>query len=157
MAWDTGPATVIGPHNGTSFWQPPPTGGHVTIKVAPPHFPSNFYAVGTQTVPPGGRLPVHAHQRAEELLFVLSGTAMATIDGVSHRLERGALLYAGRWVEHGIVNDGDTDLVLYFVLWPPGSTSLSPTSVNFGRPATRTQSTGHRLTTFRPDWHQPIS
>jgi mannose-6-phosphate isomerase-like protein (cupin superfamily) len=120
MAWDTGASTVIRPDEGQSFWQPAPTGGYVTIKVAPPHFPSNLYAVGIQSVPPGGVIPLHAHARAEEMLYVVSGTTSAVVDGISHDMGPGSLLYAGRWVQHGFTNTGDTNLVLYFVIWPPG-------------------------------------
>jgi mannose-6-phosphate isomerase-like protein (cupin superfamily) len=120
MAWDTGAATVVHPDEGQSYWQPPPTGGYATIKVAPPQFPSNLYAVGTQVVPPGGVLPVHSHARAEEMIYVVAGSATAMVDGIEHSIERGSLVYAGRWIEHGFFNNGDTDLVLYFVIWPPG-------------------------------------
>jgi len=131
MAWDKGAVAVLQPEDGHSFWQPEPTGGYVTVKVAPGEFPSNLYAAGVQVIPPGGEIPVHAHRQAEELLVVVSGTGRATVDGVERRLEPGVLHYAGRWVRHGFFNDGNVDLVLYFVIWPPG---LDRALANFGRP-----------------------
>lgn len=131
MAWDTGAAVVIGPDDGMSYWQPEPTGGYVTIKVAPERFPSNLYAAGIQVIPPGGEIPVHAHRRAEELIVVTSGTGRAMVDGVERRLTPGSVHYAGRWVRHGFFNDGDEDLTIYFVIWPPG---LDRALANFGRP-----------------------
>lgn len=130
MAWDTGTATVIGATEGASYWQPWPVGGHVTIKVSPDRFPSNLYSAGIQVLPPGGAIPVHAHQRAEELLVVIAGTGRATVDGVESAVSRGSLLYAGRWVQHGFVNDSDYDLAIYFVIWPPG---LDEALAAFGR------------------------
>ena len=35
----------------------------------------------TQTVPPGCHVREHAHDRVEELIFVLAGTGRAVLDG----------------------------------------------------------------------------
>ena len=120
MAWDTGLAAVIPSIDGEAFWQPQPTGGHVSIKVRPGQNPSNLYTSGTQSIPVGGVLPERALRQSEILIYVMSGAGTADVDGRTHELVPGTTLYVGRLVPHKIVNTGDTNLDLFFVVWPPG-------------------------------------
>ncbi len=120
MAWDTGASLVIGPDEGQTHWQRPPHWGYITVKVSPPAFPSNLYAVITYTVPIGAELPRRIHERAEQLFYVLSGTATATVGDTNAEMEGSALVYVGRQIPHRFVNSGDSALVLYSVIWPPG-------------------------------------
>ena len=131
MAWDTGMAAVIAVDDGVSFWQPSPTGGHIDIKVAPPQSPSNLYSAGTQTIPPGGVVPVFSSSRTETMMHVASGAGVAELDAERHILGEGSTIYVGRGVPLGILNDGTSDLVLFFVTWPPAHPS--PAEAN-GRP-----------------------
>jgi quercetin dioxygenase-like cupin family protein len=143
---DKGPAMVIGPEEGASFWQPAPCDGYITVKVSPFNSPSNQYALGIQVLPPGGSIRKHGHARSDEILFVYEGTGTATVDGKAHKLEPGSTVVTGRFVEHGVVNDGTVDLKLMWLVLPPGLESFfeavgrprvpgEPPPARFGRPA----------------------
>lgn len=118
--WDKGPAIVMGPDEGDSYWQPEPAYGHVTLKLTPYNCPSNRFTLALQTLPPGGVLPEHAHERAEELLYVLRGNATAIVDGERHASPAGTTIWAGRWVTHSFINEGDENLELLAMIFPPG-------------------------------------
>ena len=117
---DKGLKFVLGPDDGDSYWQPDPAGGYATVKLSPFNLPTNQFAAGIQVVDPGGELRQHGHQRNEEMLFVYEGHGTAIVDGERFPVEPGSIVYAGRWVKHGLVNDGDTQLKIFWVILPPG-------------------------------------
>lgn len=129
----TGPALVLGPDDGDSYWQPTPTDGYATIKLSPQNLASNHVTVVEQVVPPGKLLPPHGHPRNEELKIIRTGTGIATVQGVEHVVGPGDLCVTGRWVEHSFLNTGDDDLTIFAVFMPP---SLEILLAGIGRPRT---------------------
>ena len=117
---EKGPAVVIGPEDGESYWQPLPSTGYATVKLSPHSFPSNLYSAGIQVLEPGAHVREHAHQRNEEMLFVYEGRGRAIVDGVEHTIEPGSMVMVGRYVQHKIVNEGDTPMKMLWVIFPPG-------------------------------------
>lgn len=117
---DKGLKFVLGPDNGDSYWQPEPANGYATVKLSPFNLPSNQFSAGIQVVDPGCELRQHAHQRNEELLFIWEGHGTAIVDGERFPVEPGSIVYAGRWVKHGMVNEGDEQLKFLWVIFPPG-------------------------------------
>jgi hypothetical protein len=77
---DKGVCLCLGPDDGPSFWQPLPAGGHVTLKLHHASMPSNIFAMGTQTLPPGGRLGPRAFAAGEGAYFVCVGSGRAMIN-----------------------------------------------------------------------------
>ena len=123
-AWDKGPASVLSPDEGQSFWQPQPTGGWATLKFTPETLRQNATACITQMVPPGGLIPCHAHAAADTVIYVTSGRCTATIDGTENALETDTTVAVGRQVPFEIVNDGDEPLHLFIWMTPPGAEDL---------------------------------
>jgi mannose-6-phosphate isomerase-like protein (cupin superfamily) len=123
-AWDKGPTGLFHLDEGETFWQPAPTGGYVTLTVTPDRFKHDASAAGFQVVPPGGRIPVQAHKAAEKVWYVVEGIAELTIDGEIRRLVSGSTVAMGRKVPHSLINDGETDLRLFFWVTPPGYEGL---------------------------------
>ena len=80
-AWDKGPAGLLGPEDGRSYWPPRPTSGWVTVKFSPATFAHDAAACGVHVIAPGGRLPLQAHRAAEKVWYVLEGAGTATVDG----------------------------------------------------------------------------
>ena len=66
-----------------------------------------------------GRVDTHSHEYAEQLYYILSGTGLATSEGVRHRLAAGTVLYMPPGVDHAIENTGDKDLVFAIVTTRP--------------------------------------
>ncbi len=74
--------------------------------------------VHVERLPPGTRTSwPHAHEREEELVFVLAGEVDAWIDGALHRLRRHdlAAFPAGTGIAHTILNDGPGEALLLVV------------------------------------------
>jgi quercetin dioxygenase-like cupin family protein len=115
-----GPCGVWAEHEGEAHWQPEPAHGHVTLKITPDTFPSNLMTVGFQYIDEGCALRDHGHRASDELLFVWGGHGTAYLDGVPHKVEPGSLVYVGRFVKHGFVNEGKGQLKLMWVITPPG-------------------------------------
>jgi len=122
--WDKGPACLVAPDEGESYWQPQPTGGWATLKVTPATTRQMTGACVVQMVPPGGVIPAHAHSASESLVYVMAGSCLLTIEKTEHRLERDALFVAGQRVTFELVNDGDEDLVLMFWTTPTRAEGL---------------------------------
>ena len=117
---DKGVGIVMQPEEGESFWQPMPCNGYAAFKVSPRNCPAGRFSMGFQTIPAGAKVPEHAHDRHEEFIVCLEGTGKAIIDGVEHPIEPGTTIYAGQWVKHSFVNEGEGDLKFVWVITPPG-------------------------------------
>jgi mannose-6-phosphate isomerase-like protein (cupin superfamily) len=111
---------VLGPEDGDSHWQPEPAGGYITVKVSPHNLNTHSLAAGFQVIDPGCHIRPHAHDRAEELLFIWEGQGVAAIDGVEYPIEPGSLVYVGKWVTHSIINRGTSQMKVLWVITPPG-------------------------------------
>ena len=96
---DKGSKFVLQPDEGTSYWQPKPANGYITIKVSPENCTSNLVTMGVQVGAPNGCfVREHWHSRNEEILFCFEGHGTILVDGEPHAFVPGATAYLGRWV-----------------------------------------------------------
>lgn len=65
---------------------------------------------------PGGSIGAHRHETSDDINYVLSGTGVATCDGVEEPLSAGVCHVCPKGSEHAIVNTGDDDLCLLTVV-----------------------------------------
>ncbi len=76
-------------------------------------------ALGTQQVPIRAGIPVHQHNEADEVLFVLEGTGFGILGDTRMSVEKGSAMYVPNGVWHGVENP-DCELLLLWVVAPPG-------------------------------------
>ena len=122
---DKGSAICLGPDDGPSYWQPRPAGGHVSVKLHHGSMPSNMFAMGTQTLPPGGRLGVRGFDVGEGMFFIYRGTGQVWVNHARRPVAPETLVYVGRGAPHDIENDGREDLCFAWVVTPPGLDGLA--------------------------------
>ncbi len=84
----------------TTLWQ----GAHVMI--------------GLNCLEPNQVQPVHAHQGADKLYFVLTGNGHFTIGDEQQTAGTGTLVVAPAGVPHGVENQGDERLSLLVAIAP---------------------------------------
>ncbi len=106
---------VLGPAEGEHLIR---NGGNLLIKVDPSRG-SNNMALGTQQVPIGAGIPVHQHNEADEVLFVLEGSGFGILGDARMRIEKGSAIYVPTSVWHGVENP-ECELLLLWVVAPPG-------------------------------------
>jgi len=121
FAQPKGQSAVIAAGASPTFWQPVPANGHAecvlsSVSVRAAH----QFSMGTQTLPPGGQVRLHAHDTSEEVLYVIAGQGAAEVDGSVHRMAPGTTLYLGHNVPHTFVNDGPADLTWVWFFMPGG-------------------------------------
>ena len=112
---------VVQPGTAESHWQPVPANGHIDVIFAP-HLvgmdcPIGF---GTQTVSVGGHVREHAHDRNEEVIYVVSGAGRAVIDGAAHPMMPGSAFFIGKNRRHMFINEGTEDLIFTWLIVPNG-------------------------------------
>ena len=73
-----------------------------------------------ERMPPGAFEARHLHHRARQFFFVLAGTAVLELDGLSHELRSGEGLEVPPGVPHQITNSG-TEPVEFLVVSHPHS------------------------------------
>src|SRR4029453_4818303 len=115
-----GHAVVVQPGGGPSFWQPVPANGHADPTLHPAVTRFEGLSMGYQTVAPGGSVREHSHGDQVELQICFRGSGRVMVDGVSHALRPGTACFLGYDVKHEIINDSDEDLVMLWVISPPG-------------------------------------
>ena len=115
-----GRAVVMQPADGPSYWQPEPANGHAQVKLRPRETGFDGLSMGTQTIAPGGRVRAHSHDAQFEIQICFSGSGSVVTDGVRHALVPGTMCFLGCEVRHEIVNEGEDDLVLMWIISPPG-------------------------------------
>ena len=103
---------VFAPGDGEFLQWGGPAAGKVTIMVDPATHATNL-CVLTQSLEPGSVVPVHHHETAEQVLFVISGSGLITLDDQQIDAQAGATVYIPQSVLHGITNTGDEELVLF--------------------------------------------
>lgn len=104
-----------------AFWQPVPANGHAECILSEKNIRTfHRFSMGTQTLPPGGRVRLHAHDTSEEVFYVVEGQGRAEIGGETHRMAPGATLYMGHNVPHTFINDGEADLKWVWFFMPGG-------------------------------------
>jgi mannose-6-phosphate isomerase-like protein (cupin superfamily) len=115
-----GHAVVVQPGEGPSYWQPVPASGHADPALYPATTRFDGLAMGFQTVAPGGRVREHSHGDQVELQICFRGRGHVVVDGTRHPLVPGTACFLGYDVKHEIVNDADDELVMLWVITPPG-------------------------------------
>ena len=115
-----GRAVVMQPDEGPSFWQPVPANGHADPRLFPANTGFSGLAMGFQTIAAGSRVREHSHGDQVELQICFRGRGRVVVDGVSHDLAPGTACFLGEDVKHEIVSEGGEDLVMLWVITPPG-------------------------------------
>lgn len=142
-----GDSQVIPQDASPSWWQPQPANGHAEVILSPRNIRSfHQFSMGTQTLPPGGTVRLHSHDRSEEVLYVIEGQGAAIVDGKAERMAPNTTLYLGHNQTHTFTNDGTTDLKWVWFFMPGGledffeaigrtRTPGEPTPEPFARPS----------------------
>ncbi len=94
------------------------------ILVDPRNTGSGHLSMGNQDIPAGGGIPVHRHEKEEEILFIHEGRAEIEIDGRRFAARAGTTAFLPVNVPHGLRNSGDGPLRLVWVFSPPGYESV---------------------------------
>ena len=115
-----GGAVVMQPEEGPTFWQPVPANGHADPKLYPANTGHSGLAMGYQTIAPGSRVREHSHGDQVELQICFRGGGRVVVNGVSHDLVPGTACFLGQDVKHEIINESADELVMLWVISPPG-------------------------------------
>lgn len=116
-----GPILFNGPEKTESYWQPVPANGHIDVLVAPHKVAMDHpFAMGTQSVAPGGYIREHSHEQNEEALYILEGKGRAVVEGQSYAMTPGTAIYLGKSNRHMFINEGETALRWVWVIVPNG-------------------------------------
>jgi mannose-6-phosphate isomerase-like protein (cupin superfamily) len=100
---------VLGATDGERMFN---SSGEVIVKVDPTRS-SHDLSLGTQLVPPGVGIPRHVHAHWDEVIYVLDGGGIVSLDDEQVPLQKGATIFVPKGVWHGFENP-ETDL---FILW----------------------------------------
>ncbi len=68
------------------------------------------------TLAPGHSIGYHIHDTSSEIMYFISGKGTVTVDGVPETVSAGMCHYCKKGSSHGLVNDGDQDLVFFAVV-----------------------------------------
>ncbi len=129
QATDTAPSVVVmGPEDGDHLWvfaeskDELGSGGEFHIYVDPVRFPEASASFAKFSLGVGGALPVHRHDKTEEIGYFLSGEGVVTVyeDGIAKDIpvQAGHVVYVppGSW--HTIKNTSQEPFTLVFATIP---------------------------------------
>ncbi len=111
---------VFAPGEGEALEMHGPTAGRITILVDPVNSGDTELCTLIQTLAPGAAVPVHHHEKAEQVLFFISGGGKASIAGHEIDATPGTTIHVPRGIAHGIANTGDAPLSFLETTSPPG-------------------------------------
>ena len=69
------------------------------------------------TIKPGGEIFPHVHE-VLEMIYIVQGEGLVLVNGERKKAEPGTVVVANVGSEHGFLNTGDTDIVMYCVFSP---------------------------------------
>jgi len=153
QAKDGPAARIVRRGEGTVLSRGP--GNTIIITVEPTRGATGM-AMGTQTLEPGAGIPVHRHEREDEVLFVHDGRGTAVVGDERTAVARGDTIFIPRGAWHGIETNADRVDILWTVS-PPGleaffrETSALPGEPPKGLTPAQMQEIGRKHgVTFRP-------
>ena len=111
---------VFRPGEGEALAMQGPTSGTVTILVDPENTGETQFCTLIQTLDPGAEVPIHRHEKAEQVLFFFGGRGKAVVEGHDVDLVPGTTLHVPRETWHGFRNTGDEPLCMIETTSPPG-------------------------------------
>ena len=81
---------------------------------------SEQMTVAISKVPPGGMLPWHLHETAEEIIYVMQGEGLAHHESLKESIQivPGITLYMPKGKKHAIENKGTLEMRLYCAFSP---------------------------------------
>lgn len=129
-----GHAVVMQPGDGPSYWQPVPASGHADPKLFPDNTGFDGLSMGFQTIAVGGRVREHSHGGQVELQICFRGKGRVMVDGKSHDLVPGTACFLGYDVKHEIINESAEELVMLWLVAPPGHERHRPVTSRARRP-----------------------
>ena len=88
----------------------------VRIKISPAKV--GRFAMITQDVSAGTSIPIHLHEKEDEIIFIQSGTGEATIGDARVTLAAGSTLFVPQGTWHGGRNTG-TDILKWIAIYSP--------------------------------------
>ena len=91
----------------------------VRIKISPGGATGRF-AMITQDVSPGTAIPVHLHEKEDEVIFIQSGTGRAALGDDTFDLAAGSTLFVPQGTWHGGRNTGSTTMKWIALYSPSG-------------------------------------
>lgn len=132
---DSRSVVIMQPHEGTYLWISPESrdklgaGGELQIYMDPHTHPEAKASFAKFTLGVGGQLPVHRHDRTEEISYFLSGEGVVVVvneEGAEKEIPVGTgyVWYNPPGVWHTVRNTGPTPLSLVFVTVPNEKTGL---------------------------------
>lgn len=78
------------------------------------------FGAGICTIPPGSSNESHAHEDADEIIYVIEGRMRIVVDGETYELVQADAIVLFKGQDHQIFNLSDTeDLVHTFIFSPP--------------------------------------
>jgi len=111
---------IVPPGGGEQLRWGGPAAGGVTILVDPANTGETSLCVLTQTLDPGAMVPPHHHEKAEQVLFVVSGRGAITLGDRKVEAGPGATVHVPRRTVHSITNTEDQPLTVLEATSPPG-------------------------------------
>ena len=120
---------ILDPHEGDQIWFSPESrdrlgsGGELQIYVDAETFPRARASFAKFNLGAGGELPVHRHDKTEEIAYILGGEgSVVVIDETGARVEvpisAGHVWYNPPGVWHGVKNTGTEPLSMVFATIP---------------------------------------
>ena len=93
---------------------------HFILKVDPQNGGSSHLVFGTEDLEPGGKIDMHRHPGADEILFLQNGTARVTLADSSKEVHGGATVFipANTWIS--MTNIGSESIHFVFIFSAPG-------------------------------------
>jgi quercetin dioxygenase-like cupin family protein len=92
----------------------------VHLMIEPATAGSEHLAMGTESVDPGSRIPVHVHPDAEEILFIYAGRGRARVGEEEVEVGPETAVFVPKGTPHGFVNTADEATRLTWTFSPPG-------------------------------------
>ena len=111
---------VLTPGQGEVITLGPPNSGKITILVDPKNTGETRFCMLIQELDPGAVVPVHLHEREEQILFFYSGQGKAILGDTEMEIRPGTLVYSPRNVWHGFSNTGSEPLLVLETTSPAG-------------------------------------
>jgi mannose-6-phosphate isomerase-like protein (cupin superfamily) len=111
---------VLLPGQGEVIDLGPPNAGKIIITVDPKNTGETRFCMLIQVLDPGAVVPIHLHEREEQILFFYAGHGKATLDETEIEVSPGTTVYVPRQVWHGITNTGAEPLCILETTSPPG-------------------------------------